>query len=60
MSKGRDRIVSRRPDGTWENKRNENLENLGSTLHFTLKNPCLVLSAQVAEGRKEAVAKASS
>ena len=23
MSKGRDRTISRRPDGTWENKRND-------------------------------------
>jgi len=33
MSKGRDRIVSRRPDGTWENKRND--AKKASSLHKT-------------------------
>ena len=31
MSKGRDRMVSRRPDGTWENKRNDS--DWASSLH---------------------------
>lgn len=35
MSKGRDRTVSRRPDGTWENKRND--ASRASTLHDTQK-----------------------
>ena len=33
MSKGRDRIISRRPDGTWENKRND--ADRASSLHTT-------------------------
>lgn len=33
MPKGRDRMVSRRPDGTWENKRNE--ADRASSLHDT-------------------------
>ncbi len=33
MSKGRDRIVSRRPDRTWENKRND--ADRASSLHDT-------------------------
>ena len=36
MSKGRDRIVSRRPDGTWENKRND--ADKASSLHKTQKD----------------------
>jgi hypothetical protein len=35
MSKGRDRLVSRRPDGTWENKRND--AKKASSLHKTQK-----------------------
>ncbi len=35
MSKGRDRTVSRRPDGTWVNKRND--ANRASSLHKTQK-----------------------
>lgn len=35
MSKGRDRTVSRRPDGTWENKRND--ADRASSLHKTQK-----------------------
>lgn len=35
MSKGRDRIVSRRPNGTWENKRND--ADKASSLHPTQK-----------------------
>lgn len=35
MSKGRDRTVSRRPDGTWENKRND--AERASSLHKTQK-----------------------
>lgn len=31
MSKGRDRMVSRYPDGTWENKRNDS--DRASILH---------------------------
>lgn len=33
MSKGRDRTVSRRPDGRWENKRNDS--DRASSLHPT-------------------------
>lgn len=33
MSKGRDRVVSRRPDGTWANKRND--ARKASSLHRT-------------------------
>ncbi|MCL5736343.1 MAG: DUF2188 domain-containing protein [Actinobacteria bacterium] len=33
MSKGRDRTVSRRPDGTWENKRND--AGRASSVHAT-------------------------
>jgi hypothetical protein len=33
MSKGRDRTVSRRPDGTWENKRND--AEKASSVHKT-------------------------
>lgn len=33
MSKGRDRVVSRRPDGTWTNKRND--ASKASSLHRT-------------------------
>lgn len=33
MSKGRDRTVSRRPDGRWENKRNDS--GRASSLHST-------------------------
>lgn len=33
MSKGRDRTISRRPDGTWENKRND--AEKASSLHET-------------------------
>jgi hypothetical protein len=36
MSKGRDRTVSRRPDGTWENKRND--AKRASSLHETQKD----------------------
>jgi hypothetical protein len=35
MSKGRDRTVSPRPDGTWENKRNDS--DNASSLHKTQK-----------------------
>jgi hypothetical protein len=35
MSKGRDRTVSRRPDRTWENKRND--ASKASSLHRTQK-----------------------
>ncbi|MEW6725471.1 MAG: DUF2188 domain-containing protein [Bacillota bacterium] len=35
MSKGRDRTVSRRPDGMWENKRND--AERASSLHKTQK-----------------------
>lgn len=35
MSKDRDRMVSRRPDGTWENKRND--ADKASSLHKTQK-----------------------
>jgi hypothetical protein len=35
MSKGRDRTVSRRPDGTWANKRND--ADRASSLHDTQK-----------------------
>lgn len=35
MSKGRDRTVSRRPDGTWENKRND--ASKASSVHDTQK-----------------------
>ncbi len=35
MSKGRDRMVSRRPDGTWENKRNDS--DRASSVHTTQK-----------------------
>ncbi len=35
MSKGRDRTVSRRHDGTWENKRND--ADKASSLHRTQK-----------------------
>lgn len=35
MAKGRDRIVSRRPDGTWVNKRND--ADRASSLHKTQK-----------------------
>ncbi len=35
MSKGADRTVSRRPDGTWENKRND--AEKASSLHKTQK-----------------------
>ena len=35
MSKGRDRTVSRRPEGTWENKRND--ADRASSLHKTQK-----------------------
>ena len=33
MSKGRDRTISRRPDGTWENKRHD--ADRASSLHRT-------------------------
>jgi len=33
MSKGRDRTISRRPDRTWENKRND--AEKASSLHLT-------------------------
>lgn len=33
MSKDRDRTISKRPDGTWENKRNDS--NRASSLHNT-------------------------
>jgi len=33
MAKGRDRTVSRRPDGSWENKRNDSEK--ASSLHDT-------------------------
>jgi len=33
MSKGKDRTVSRRPDGTWQNKRND--ADKASSLHKT-------------------------
>lgn len=36
MSKGRDRTISHRPDGTWENKRND--ASRASTLHDTQKD----------------------
>jgi hypothetical protein len=35
MSKGRDRIVSRRPDGSWANKRND--ADKASSIHSTQK-----------------------
>ncbi len=35
MGKGRDRTVSRRPDGMWENKRND--ADRASSLHKTQK-----------------------
>ena len=35
MSKGRDRTISCRPDGTWENKRND--ADKASSLHKTQK-----------------------
>ncbi len=35
MSKGRDRTVSHRPDGTWENKRND--AQKASSVHKTQK-----------------------
>lgn len=35
MSKGRDRTVSRRPEGTWANKRND--ADKASSLHRTQK-----------------------
>ncbi|MDG4812021.1 DUF2188 domain-containing protein [Hydrogenovibrio sp. 3SP14C1] len=35
MSKGRDRVISRRSDGTWENKRND--ADKASSLHRTQK-----------------------
>lgn len=35
MSKKRDRTISRRPDGTWENKRND--ATRASTVHDTQK-----------------------
>ncbi|MBU0494376.1 MAG: DUF2188 domain-containing protein [Chloroflexi bacterium] len=35
MSKGRDRTVSRRPEGPWENKRND--ADKASSLHRTQK-----------------------
>lgn len=35
MAKGSDRTVSRRPDGTWENKRND--ASRASTTHKTQK-----------------------
>jgi len=35
MSKGRDRTVSRRPDGTWKNKRND--AEKASSVHKTQK-----------------------
>lgn len=35
MSKGQDRIVSRRPDGNWENKRND--ADRASSVHDTQK-----------------------
>ena len=35
MSKDRDRTISRRPDGTWENKRND--AGKASSLHTTQK-----------------------
>jgi len=33
MSKGRDRTISRRPDGSWENKRND--ADRASSVHST-------------------------
>jgi len=36
MSKGRDRIVSRRDDGKWENKRND--ASRASSVHDTQRN----------------------
>ena len=36
MSKGRDRTVSRRPDGTWENKRHD--ASKVSSVHQTQKD----------------------
>jgi len=35
VSKGRDRTISRRPDGSWENKRNDT--ERASSLHQTQK-----------------------
>jgi len=35
MSKGRDRTISRRPDGKWENKRND--ASRASSVHDTQK-----------------------
>lgn len=35
MSKGRDRTISRRPDGDWENKRND--ASRASSIHSTQK-----------------------
>ena len=36
MSKGRDRTVSKRPDGQWANKRND--ADKASSLHWTQKD----------------------
>jgi hypothetical protein len=36
MSKGRDRIISKRPDGTWENKRND--AGRATSVHNTQKD----------------------
>ena len=36
MSKGRDRTISRRPDGTWENKRND--AGRASSVHRTQRD----------------------
>ena len=36
MSKGRDRIISRRPEGIWENKRND--ADKASSLHKTQRD----------------------
>lgn len=43
MSKGRDRTISRRTDGTWENKRND--ADRASSLHKTQKE-----AAEAAKG----------
>ena len=36
MSKGRDRTISKRPDGSWENKRND--ASKASSVHRTQKD----------------------
>jgi len=45
MSKDRDRTISRRPDGTWENKRND--ADKASSLHKTQKEAEQVAKAML-------------